>query len=75
MWTFVSDEGLNINIDAANDSRYQFPQDRRSLNITNLRRSDSGIYTLTATNEAGVHSAMIRLTVEGKSQSNICCAC
>ena len=66
-WTFEPNQEQTLDVNSAVDSRYQFSQDRRSLNISSLRRNDSGLYTLIATNEAGVDSATIELIVEGKS--------
>ena len=56
---------------ALNDlvSQYSFSADRLSLTISNLTHSDEGLYTLTATNEAGIDSASLFLNIEGKTSS------
>lgn len=70
VWTFLPDHGTPVTLSTADDSRYQFSVDRRSLNVSSLQFNDSGTYTLTATNEAGVHSESMQLIVEGKSDQN-----
>ena len=47
-------------------TRYSFSADRLALTIFDLAHSDQGLYTLTATNEAGVDSASLFLNIEGK---------
>ena len=58
----------DLNGAALNDSvsQYFFSADRLSLTINNLTHSDEGLYTFTATNEAGVDSAFLFLNIEGK---------
>ena len=72
VWTFQPDHGTPVKLSTADDSRYRFSVDRRSLNVSGLQFNDSGTYTLTATNEAGVHSESMQLIVEGKSDQNDC---
>lgn len=50
------------------NSQYSFSPDRLSLTISNLTHSNEGLYTLTATNEAGVGSANIFLNIEGSAE-------
>ena len=72
VWTFLPDQGTPVELSTADDSRYRFSLDRRSLNVSGLQRNDSGMYTLTATNEAGVRSESIQLIVEGLSNKTEC---
>ena len=46
--------------------RYSFSANRLALTIRDLAHRDEGLYTLTATNEAGVDSASLFLNIEGK---------
>ena len=48
------------------DPRYTFSEDFTSLTIDPVIVSDEGTYTLTATNEAGSHSATITVDVQCK---------
>ena len=60
-------------------SRYSFSSDRLSLTVSALTHSDEGLYTLTATNEAGLGSASLILNIEGKLLSEngqlLTCTC
>ena len=57
---------LNGMAEVMEDERLRFSPDRLSLNITNLSRSDEGIYTVNATNIVGTGSAEVFLDVESK---------
>ncbi len=67
IWTFVSqrlggDEQVTI---PTNDPHYEFSSDRRSLKIVQLNTNDTGMYTLTARNPAGIAFESITLDVQG----------
>ena len=53
-----------------NESRQQghhsLSDDRKSLTITNVQIMDGGLYTLTATNLAGVRNKTVSLTIHGE---------
>lgn len=59
VWTF------NGRLVPSNSSHYEFSSDRRSLKIVILTTDDTGLYTMTATNPAGVSSESINLDVQG----------
>ena len=71
-WTFTDLEGSIFDITI--DSRIAifsyltglFHPDRLSLILSNLNNSFEGMYTMTATNEAGSDSAIIELVIEGQ---------
>ena len=47
--------------------RHSLSDDRRSLNISNIQISDGGLYTLMATNAAGIRNKTVSLTIHGKT--------
>ena len=51
----------------ANNSKFTFTSDRLSVTVSNLILSDDGMFTLTATNDAGIALATVRLTIHGQS--------
>ena len=70
-WTYVAqDQGSMETIDvlmfASNSSRYELSDDRRTLTIYDVNLFDAGIFTLSATNEAGMGSASLELVIHGK---------
>ena len=63
IWRF-NNTVLN-NLTMPSDSRYSFSMDLLTLTISNLQHKDEGVYTVTATNEAGTNSTSINVEVEG----------
>ena len=63
VWKF-NNTALN-NLTTPSDSRYSFSNDLLSLTISNLQHIDEGVYTFTATNEAGTNSSSINVEIEG----------
>jgi len=57
---------VNITDIRNTSSRFSLSDDLRSLTITSIHLFDSGIYTLSAINPAGYHSASINLIVHGE---------
>ena len=52
--------------------RHQFSDDRRSLTIKKLTTGDSGDYTITASNAAGMESSVIAIDVQGTIVGVVC---
>ena len=46
--------------------RHSLSDDNKSLNITSVQIMDGGLYTLTATNLAGVRNKTVSLTIHGE---------
>lgn len=46
--------------------------DRTLLTVTNTKREDTGVYSVTVVNEAGRHSGKIRVNVTGKFGMIVC---
>ena len=71
-WTFrgVNRSSLNIPTDSTtstfSDLMGVFSGDRLNLTLLGLNNDFEGIYTLTATNEAGSDSAVVDLVIEGQ---------
>lgn len=63
-WQFSS-LGKDLDITESSNSHYHLSNDRRTLVINQLTTEQIGIYTLFATNEAGVRSNSITVTIEG----------
>ena len=63
-WSVTNEEGTHTM--APEDSRFTFSADMRSLTIDPVDLADEGVYTLTATNEAGQDSAEIEVDVQCK---------
>ena len=53
------------NVTTPSDPRYSFSNDLMNLTIRSLQHMDEGLYTLTATNEAGTNSSSVNLQIEG----------
>ena len=49
-----------------------FSGDRLSLTLSGLNNSFEGMYTMTATNEAGRDSAIVELVIEGQWHPSLC---
>lgn len=64
-WSFKDRFDRHSGLINGSHSHYVFSFDRRSLHIVNLSTIDTGTYTLTATNPAGVSSDTISLNVQG----------
>ena len=64
-WSFKDPFNSDSRLINGSDSHYVFSFDRRSLHIVNLSTHDTGTYTLTARNPAGVSSDTISLNVQG----------
>ena len=67
-WQF-SDILMSNPLDITNTSKldhYQLSDDRRALTVHQINTARQGLYTLFATNEAGVRSSSIRLVLEGE---------
>ena len=47
--------------------RHSLSDDRKSLTITDVQIMDGGLYTLTATNLAGVRNKTVSLTIHGET--------
>ena len=65
-WQFstpLMDNPLDITNTSSN--HYQLSDDRRALTVNQISTAQQGLYTLFATNEAGVRSSSIRLLLEG----------
>ena len=63
-WEFQHIQQNDTIIVMASD-RHQFLDDHRSLTINDLTTGDSGNYTITASNAAGMESSVITLDVQG----------
>ena len=64
-WSFKDRFGSNSRLINGSDSHYVFSLDWRSLHIVGLSTHDTGTYTLTARNPAGLDSDTISLNVQG----------
>lgn len=66
-WYFTQ-EGTNNSVPLIPSARYQFSEDRLTLNIINITRAgDGGNYSVTASNIVGQDTATIILDVQSKS--------
>ena len=69
-WTYSPKENPADSIDVKalvqNSSKYEFSNDFKTLTIFNLGLSDGGVFTLSATNEAGMDSASQELVIHGE---------
>ena len=66
-WQF-SDPLMNDPLDITNTSdfiHYQLSEDRRTLTVQQFITSLQGMYTLIATNEAGVRSSSVMVVLQG----------
>ena len=68
-WQFDDTTVLNNGVQALL-ANHMFSADVLSLTLTNVQHSDQGVYSVTATNEAGFNSSEIFLEVEGNEQYN-----
>ena len=64
-WTFTDTNEGSRDITNSTDGRLAFSGNLQQLTISNISMSDEGMYTLTATNPAGVRSGVVNLNVEG----------
>lgn len=64
-WAFKYQFNSNSRLINGSDSHNVFSLDRRSLHIVGLSTHDTGTYTLTARNPAGIDSDTIALNVQG----------
>ena len=64
-WTFTTSSGGSRDITNSTDERLMFSDNLLQLTIRNISMGDEGMYTLTATNPAGVRSGVVNLSVEG----------
>ena len=64
LWKFNG--AILNNLTTPSDPRYSFSDDLMNLEIRGLQHMDEGVYTLTATNEAGTNSSSINLQIEGR---------
>ena len=65
-WSFTNGDDITEDITNINSSRLDYADDILILTIYNISHDDEGLYILTASNPAGIHSAAINLSVEGK---------
>lgn len=67
VWTYsnVTSGQTDIDIAELDSSRFILDPSRLSLKIADIMFFDDGIFSLTATNPAGVHTASINFTVYG----------
>ena len=65
IWTFAAAGGAET-VPLESSNRSQFSPDGTSLLLTNLQDGDEGIYTVTASNPAGINYSNINLTIECK---------
>ena len=70
IWTF-NGSVLNNLTNTLSDLRYNFSDNLLNLQISLLQHRDEGVYTLTASNEAGTNSSSINLQIEG----TVLCSC
>lgn len=63
-WQF-SYLGTDVDITNSSSGHYDLSEDRRNLTINQLTTEQIGVYTLFATNEAGVRSNSITVRIEG----------
>ena len=68
-WTF-NGSILNNLTNTLTDLRYNFSGNLLNLTISLLQHRDEGVYTLTASNEAGTNSSSINLQIEGMLSVN-----
>ena len=79
-WTFRDLNGSSFNIPTnSNTTTFSnlmgvFSEDRLNLNLSDLNNDFEGMYTLTATNEAGSDSAVVELVIEGQWHPSLCSA-
>ena len=67
-WTFTPTNGPISDITNKSVSgKAIFNEALTRLDISNISMEDEGLYTLTATNPAGVRSATVNISVEGKT--------
>ena len=59
-------ETVNTTMLDSDDSRISFSGDLTTLTILDVNFFDAGLYTLSATNEAGTHNNTIELVVHGE---------
>ena len=64
-WQF-SFLGNDVDITESESRHYRLSEDRRTLSINQLTTAEGGVYTLFATNEAGVRFDRIRVVIESK---------
>ena len=64
-WQF-SFLGKDVDITESESRHYRLSEDRRTLSISQLTTAQGGVYTLFATNEAGVRFDRIRVVLESK---------
>ena len=68
-WSYVNattHQILNVTDISNTSSQFSLSDDLRSLTITSIHLFDSGVYTLSAVNPAGYHSAAINLIIHGE---------
>ena len=67
IWTYsnATSGQMDINIAELDSTRFILDPSRLTLTILDIMFFDDGIFTLTATNPAGVHTASINFTVYG----------
>lgn len=65
IWTFRAAGGVET-VPVESSNRSQFLPEGTSLLLTNLQDEDEGIYTVTASNPAGINYSNINLTIECK---------
>ena len=69
-WTFTSSSNGGEE-EVISSNRSVFSSGYTSLVISNLQNEDEGVYTLTASNPAGVNYSTINLTIECKNNNNL----
>ena len=70
-WIHQTVDGSFSDITNSSSQRFTFSPDRLSLTISELMKSDEGIYTLTAANQAGSNSSFIVLNIEGMDEGSV----
>ena len=63
VWRFT-DQDQNVHILDEEDDRHTFSEDKRTLTIPEVHELDEGLYTLEATNAAGMDYASIFVDVQ-----------
>ena len=77
-WTFrdVNGNSFNIPTDSTTTTFSNltgvFSGDRLNLTLSGLNNDFEGMYTMTATNEAGSDSAVVELVIEGQWHTSRC---